>query len=103
MAGRGHPLLWRLAQTIPVIVGVVVISFILTRALPGDPAVQFAGLAATPESIAQVREALGLDKPLIQQFLIYCGALLQGDLGRSVVTGQPVVTDLAMRLPASLE
>ena len=103
MAGRRHPLLWRLAQTIPVIFGVVVISFILTRALPGDPAVQFAGLAATPESIAQVREALGLDKPLIQQFLIYCGALLQGDLGRSVVTGQPVVTDLAMRLPASLE
>lgn len=103
MTARLRPLLWRVLQTLPVIAGVVVISFVLTRALPGDPAVQFAGLAATPESIAQVREALGLDKPLLQQFLLYCGALLQGDLGRSVVTGQPVLADLAMRLPASLE
>jgi peptide/nickel transport system permease protein len=82
---------------------VVVISFVLTRALPGDPAVQFAGIVATPESIQQVREALGLDKPLLHQFAIYFGSLLQGDLGRSAVTGQPVLSDLAMRLPASLE
>lgn len=64
---------------------------------------QFAGQMATPESIEQVRVALGLDKPLLQQFLIYCQALLQGDLGRSVATGRPVLTDLAKRLPASLE
>lgn len=103
MASRRLPVLWRLVQTIPVVIGVVVISFVLTRALPGDPAVQFAGAMATPESIEQVRVALGLDKPLLQQFLLYAGALLQGDLGRSVATGQPVLTDLAMRLPASLE
>ncbi len=98
-----HPVVWRLLQTLPVIFGVVVISFVLTRALPGDPAVYFAGAMATPESIAEVRRALGLDQPLLHQFVLYCGALLQGDLGRSVATGQPVLTDLAMRLPASLE
>jgi peptide/nickel transport system permease protein len=103
MAGRGGALLNRVAQAIPVVVGVVVISFILTRALPGDPAVQFAGAAATQESIEQVRQSLGLDKPLLQQFFIYVGQLLQGDLGQSVSTGRPVATELASRLPASLE
>lgn len=103
MASRWLPILWRLVQTIPVVIGVVIISFVLTRALPGDPAVQFAGQMATPESIEQVRVALGLDKSLPQQFLIYCKALLQGDLGRSIATGRPVLTDLATRLPASLE
>jgi peptide/nickel transport system permease protein len=103
MSPRLRSTLYRIAQAVPVVVGVVVISFILTRALPGDPAVFFAGAAADAASIAQVREALGLDKPLIQQFFIYVGDLLQGDLGRSVSSGQPVASDLANRLPASLE
>jgi peptide/nickel transport system permease protein len=85
------------------VVGVVVISFLLTRALPGDPAAYFAGAAADEASIEQVRVALGLDKPLIQQFFIYSADLLRGDLGRSVSSGQPVAADLAKRLPASLE
>ncbi|WP_425092326.1 ABC transporter permease [Tropicimonas sp. S265A] len=96
-------ILGRVAQTIPVVIGVVVISFILTRALPGDPAVYFAGPAADEASIAEVREALGLDKPLIQQFFFYVGDLLQGDLGTAISTGQSVRADLAARLPASLE
>ena len=103
MAGRARAVGLRLAQTVPVIVGVIVISFILTRALPGDPAAYFAGAMADEASIQQVREALGLDKPLVTQFFLYVGDLLQGDLGRSISTGQPVLTDLAMRLPASLE
>lgn len=103
MARRSSATLNRILQAIPVLIGVVVISFILTRALPGDPAVQFAGAAATPESIEEVRRSLGLDKPLPEQFLIYVGDLLQGDLGQSVSTGRPVVTELASRLPASLE
>ena len=103
MSGRGSAVLNRVAQAIPVVIGVVVISFVLTRALPGDPAVQFAGAAATPESIAQIRQSLGLDKSLPQQFLIYVGQLLQGDLGQSVSTGRSVAEDLASRLPASLE
>ena len=103
MSGRGAAIFNRIAQAIPVVIGVVVISFVLTRALPGDPAVQFAGAAATPESIEQVRQSLGLDKPLPQQFMIYVGQLLRGDLGQSVSTGRSVAEDLAARLPASLE
>lgn len=93
----------RCAQSIPVVIGVVLISFLLTRALPGDPAVYFAGVAADAESIEQTRVALGLDKPLIQQFFVYVGDLLTGDLGQSISSGRPVATDLANRLPASLE
>lgn len=103
MAGRARAIGIRLAQTVPVILGVVVISFILTRALPGDPAVYFAGAMADEQSIQQVREALGLDQPLVTQFFLYFADLVRGDLGRSISTGQPVLTDLAMRLPASLE
>ncbi len=103
MAGRARAIGMRLAQTVPVLIGVVIISFILTRALPGDPAVYFAGAMADEQSIQQVREALGLDKPLVAQFFLYVGDLAQGDLGRSISTGQPVLTDLAARLPASLE
>ena len=93
----------RLLQAIPVVIGVVIITFVLTRALPGDPAVYFAGDAADEASIQQVRETLGLDKPLPQQFFIYVGDLLSGDWGDSLSTGQPVLSDLARRLPASLE
>lgn len=93
----------RIAQTVPVLFGVVVISFLLTRALPGDPAAYFAGAAADAESIEQIRIALGLDKSLPQQFYIYLKDLSQGNLGQSISTGQPVATDLANRLPASLE
>ncbi|WP_075222146.1 ABC transporter permease [Acuticoccus yangtzensis] len=100
---RLKPILTRIAQAIPVVVGVVVISFVLTRALPGDPAVFFAGAAADAASIEQVRSELGLDQPLPVQFLYYVQDLASGDLGNSVSTGQPVATDLARRLPASLE
>ncbi|ORE92195.1 dipetide transport system permease [Stappia sp. 22II-S9-Z10] len=100
---RLKPILTRIAQAIPVVVGVVVISFLLTRALPGDPAVFFAGAAADAASIEQVRSELGLDQPLPVQFLYYVQDLASGDLGNSVSTGQPVATDLARRLPASLE
>ncbi len=103
MNGRGTAILMRIAQAVPVILGVVIISFVLTRALPGDPAVQFAGLTATPESIEQTRVKLGLDRPLPEQFFLYVGQLLQGDLGQSVSTGRPVAAELAARLPASLE
>ncbi|MBD8875836.1 ABC transporter permease [Roseibium polysiphoniae] len=93
----------RVAQALPVIFGVIVVSFILTRALPGDPAVYFAGAAADEASIAEVRSALGLDKSLPAQFWIYLTDLASGDLGQSISTGQSVASDLATRLPASLE
>ncbi len=95
--------LTRLLAALPNLAGVVVITFVLTRALPGDPAAYFAGAAATQEAVAQVRTQLGLDRPMVEQFFSYLGALAQGDLGMSISTGQPVLTELLQRLPASLE
>jgi len=96
-------ILRRLVMGLPALFGVVVVSFALTRLLPGDPAVYFAGAAPTPEAIADLRRTLLLDRPLPQQFAAYLGDLLHGNLGRSLVTGQPVLQDLATRFPATLE
>lgn len=93
----------RLLQAAPVIFGIVVITFLLTRALPGDPAVYFAGPAADERSIAEIRAQLGLDQPLSVQFWRYLQDLTRGDLGTSISTGQPVMHELLTRLPASLE
>ncbi len=71
--------------------------------LPGDPAAYFAGPAAGKEAIEQIRVKLGLDKPLIVQFGRYVSDLAHGDLGNSLSTGQPVVTEIKNRLPASAE
>lgn len=88
---------------LPSLIGVIIVTFLLTRALPGDPAAYFAGPAATKEAIEQVRVKLGLDKPLIVQFGNYVTDLARGDLGTSLTTGQPVATDIRNRLPASAE
>ena len=93
----------RLLFAVPSLIGVVIVTFLLTRALPGDPAAYFAGPAATKEAIEQIRVTLGLDKPLITQFGRYVGDLARGDLGTSLTTGQPVVRDIRTRLPASAE
>ncbi|HMN83031.1 MAG TPA: ABC transporter permease [Burkholderiaceae bacterium] len=95
--------LLRLLSAVPNLIGVVVVTFLLTRALPGDPAAFFAGAAATPEAVEQVRAKLGLNRPLVEQFLVYVGELARGELGDSLSTGQPVATELRQRLPASLE
>jgi peptide/nickel transport system permease protein len=93
----------RLLVAVPSLVGVVVVTFLLTRALPGDPAAYFAGPAATKEAIEQIRVRLGLDQPLYVQFVRYVGDLARGDLGNSLTTGQPVRQEIAARLPASAE
>lgn len=93
----------RIATAVPSLIGVIVVTFLLARALPGDAAVYYAGSSATPESIAQVRKALGLDKPLWFQFGDYASRLAHGDLGTSLSSGQPVLHDLIARLPASME
>lgn len=95
--------LWRLAGSLPALVAVIIVTFVLTRVLPGDTATYFAGPTASAESIAQIRAALGLDRPLPEQFWNYIQALLRGDLGMSLTTGQPVLTDIVQRLPASAE
>lgn len=93
----------RLLGALPNLVGVIVVTFLLTRALPGDPAAYFAGGAATQEAVDQVRAQLGLDKPLIEQFFRYVADLSRGELGTSLTTGQPVLNELLTRLPASIE
>jgi peptide/nickel transport system permease protein len=96
-------ILKRLAGALPNIVGVVIVTFLLTRALPGDPAAYFAGPAATQEAIEQVRAQLGIDKSLAHQFGLYLKDLAQGELGMSLSTGRPVLAEIRARLPASLE
>jgi peptide/nickel transport system permease protein len=94
----------RLLASIPALLGVVVVTFLLMRVLPGDPAVFFAsGPSAGREEIEQVRHSMGLDRPVPIQLVRYLGQLATGDLGRSMTTGQPVATDIGRRLPASLE
>ena len=93
----------RLALAVPSLIGVVIVTFLLARALPGDPAAYFAGPAATKEAIEQVRAKLGLDRPLPVQFVRYVSDLARGDLGVSLTTGQPVALEIRTRLPASAE
>ena len=93
----------RLLTTIPALVGVILVSFLLTRVLPGDTAAYFAGPAATPQAIEQIRKELGLDRPVPEQLGRYVLDLSRGNLGQSLTTGQPVVADLRTRLPASAE
>jgi len=90
-------------QALPTIAGVIVVTFVMTRMLPGDPAVYFAGPMATPESIAEIRHQLGLDRSLFEQFWVYLGDLARGDLGMSLVAGGPVTEEIMRRLPASME
>ncbi len=96
-------ILRRLMAAVPSLIGVVIVTFLLTRAMPGDPAAYFAGAAATKEAVEQVRVKMGLDKPLPVQFVAYVKDLAKGDLGQSLTTGQPVTADIAARLPASAE
>jgi ABC-type dipeptide/oligopeptide/nickel transport system permease component len=93
----------RLGTALPVIAGVIMVTFLLTRALPGDPAVYFAGPAATKQAIEEIRHRLGFDRSLPVQFVDYVNRLAHGDLGTSLTTGQPVATELLTRLPASAE
>jgi peptide/nickel transport system permease protein len=93
----------RLMLAVPSLIGVVIVTFLLTRALPGDPAAYFAGPAATKEAVEQIRVRLGLDQPLPVQFIRYVGDLARGDMGTALTTGQPVAAEIRARLPASAE
>ena len=93
----------RLVAALPGVIGVIIVTFVLTRALPGDPAAYFAGPAATQQAIAEIRHSLGLDRSLPEQFVVYVEDLAHGRLGNSLSTGQPVIEELLTRLPASIE
>ncbi len=93
----------RLIAAVPLLLGVLLVTFVLTRLLPADPAVYLAGPSATTETIAEIRVALGLEKSLPEQLWIYLHQVSSADLGKSFLTGKSVADDLAERLPATLE
>jgi len=88
---------------IPVLLGVSILVFSFVHLIPGDPAVTMLGERATPEKVAEVRARLGLDRPIHEQYLLYLGKALRGDLGVSIVRGDPVFTDILRRFPATVE
>jgi len=95
-------ILLRLMAAVPVMATVAIFVFLMLRLSPGDPAAILAGDAATPDVIASIRADLGLDKPIWEQFVIWIGQLAQGDLGKSVLSKQPVATMIGQRLGPTL-
>lgn len=93
----------RALTVIPVLLGVSVLVFGFIHLIPGDPAQTMLGERATPEKVAAVKKQLGLDRPIYEQYLIYLGKVLRGDLGVSIVRGDPVTVDLLRRFPATVE
>jgi peptide/nickel transport system permease protein len=96
-------LLKRLANLLPTLLVVSFLVFAMVRMIPGDPVSAIAGQDATPEIMDQVREALGLNEPMLVQYGRFLRDLLRGDLGDSIRTRQPVANEIANRLPATLE
>jgi peptide/nickel transport system permease protein len=93
----------RLLLLIPILVGLSIIVFLFVHALPGSPADALLGERGSAEDEAEIRRQLGLDKPLYQQYAIYVGNVLQGDLGSSVRTRRPVLEELLDKFPATVE
>jgi peptide/nickel transport system permease protein len=93
----------RLAWFVPTLLGLLAITFVVSRVIPGDPVALVAGDTATPAQVEALRRQLGLDRPLPVQFVAYVGQLLRGDMGRSLFTTRPIAEDLASRLPATIE
>jgi len=93
----------RSLTVVPVLLGVSVLVFGFIHLIPGDPALTMLGERATPERVAEVRARLGLDRPIVEQYVIYLSKVLRGDLGVSIVRGDPVLLDLLRRFPATVE
>ena len=98
-----HFILRRMLLVVPSLFGLLVLTFVMLRVLPNDPSAALAGENATPAQIAAIRKAYGFDEPIWKQFVIYLKQVAQADLGNSIVSGRPVVTDIALRLPATIE
>jgi ABC-type dipeptide/oligopeptide/nickel transport system permease component len=79
-----------------------VVVFVMLRVMPGDPAIVLAGQDASPEIVADIRSRLGLDRPITVQYVLYLGNVLRGDLGQSIRSKQPVIEEIAARMPATL-
>src|SRR5438309_11358175 len=99
----GRYLLRRLLQAIPVIFFSTFLVFLVIHLIPGDAAAVLAGPNATAESLVAIRKDMGLDQPLLVQYVFWAGHVLQGDLGRSTLSGQPISKLLQARAPATIE
>src|SRR5439155_23184368 len=94
---------YRLLRMLFVLWGTVTLTFLVFRVVPGDPARLVAGIQATPEELATIRAAMGLDKPVYLQYVAYFQQLLSGNLGLAWHTQHPVLDDLLIHLPATVE
>ncbi|MCK1992301.1 nickel ABC transporter permease [Peribacillus muralis] len=93
----------RILQTIPVLLGVSLVVFLIMQMVPGDPATLLAGEGATKETIAMIRHQLGLDRPILYQYVDYVIHAVQGDFGQSLRSSRPVLDEIMVRLPITLE
>lgn len=93
----------RLLYVVPQVIGISMITFVIVRLLPSDPAFALAGPGATQETIDSIRKSLGLDQSILTQYWRYLRDLAQGNFGNSFITGRPVLSDIGDRLPATLE
>jgi peptide/nickel transport system permease protein len=96
-------LIGRLLQVVPTILMITLVVFVMMRSVPGDPVVALLGDAYTQEDAEAMREAYGLDEPVLGQYVIWLGKLVQGDWGTSILSGRPVLDDVLTRLPVTLE
>jgi ABC-type dipeptide/oligopeptide/nickel transport system permease component len=96
-------LLNRLLLSIPVLFGVLALGFGLLQLVPGDPAIVFAGPTATEEVVEAIRREMGLDKPVVTQFFLYLGRLLEGDMGRSLISNKTVASELGSAIGPTAE
>jgi len=96
-------ILRRLLQIIPTVLMITFVVFVMMQSIPGDPVVALLGDAYTEEDAVKVRQAYGFDKPVMVQYFIWLGKLVQGDWGNSILSGRPVLKDVMVRLPVTLE
>jgi len=96
-------ILRRLIEIVPTVLMITLVVFVMMRSVPGDPVVALLGDAYTEEDAVKVRHEYGLDKPILVQYMIWLGKLVQGDWGTSILSGRPVLKDVMIRLPVTLE
>lgn len=93
----------RLLAAIPTLLAVLTLVFVLVRIVPGDPAIAILGDRATPDAVSALRTRLGLDRPLLTQYVSFLAASLTGDFGRSMVTNRPITAEVAAVLPHTVD
>src|ERR1051326_3636109 len=96
-------ILKRLIEVVPTVLMITLVVFVMMRSVPGDPVVALLGDAYNEDDAARIRAAYGFDQPILVQYAIWLGKLVRGDWGHSILTGRPVLQDVLVRLPVTLE